>query len=159
MKTSLLCGSVLAAFVLSLSGCHQLPGKPRLGSEEVRPDEVKDFTKLYASNCAACHGSDGRNGPSIALANPVYQEIVDETSLQNAITNGGPGKLMPAFGRSAGGMLTSEQVDVLVQGIRQRWYRPEPLKYQAVPPLQGRSAGRCGAWTTVFSGLLYFLPW
>jgi len=133
MKIRLLCGSALAVFVLSLAGCHQLPGKPRVGSEDIRPDEVKDFAKLYASNCAACHGSDGRNGPSIALANPVYQAIVDEKSLRKAITNGGPGKLMPAFGRTAGGMLTAEQVEVLVQGIRQHWYKPGYLKNQSVP--------------------------
>src|SRR5271154_2708803 len=111
MKTRLICGSVLAVFVFCLAGCHQLPGKPHLGAEEVRPDEVKDFSRLYASNCAACHGADGSNGPSIALANPVYQAIVDENSLRKAITTGGAGKLMPAFGRSAGGMLTAEQVE------------------------------------------------
>src|SRR5271154_3395812 len=109
MKIHLAWGYSSLLFVLLLSGCDRLPGKP--GAQEVRPDEVKDFSRLYASNCAACHGADGSNGPSIALANPVYQAIVDENSLRKAITTGGAGKLMPAFGRSAGGMLTAEQVE------------------------------------------------
>jgi cytochrome c oxidase cbb3-type subunit 3/ubiquinol-cytochrome c reductase cytochrome c subunit len=71
----------------------------------------------------------------------VYQAIVDENSLRKAITNGGPGKLMPAFGRSAGGMLTAEQVEVLVQGIRQHWYKPGYLENQAVPPYKADMKG------------------
>ncbi|QHN02584.1 c-type cytochrome [Granulicella sp. WH15] len=131
---------VLAALVLPLAGCH-LPGKPRLDAEDVRPDEVKDFTKLYASNCSACHGSDGSNGPSIALANPVYQAIVSEDDLRKSIANGGPGKLMPAFAQSAGGMLTDAQVEVLVKGIHQRWYKPGYLEKQIPPPYKADVQG------------------
>jgi cytochrome c oxidase cbb3-type subunit 3 len=131
MRTRLAWGYSSLLFVLLLSGCDQLPGKP--GAEEIRPDEVKDFSRLYASNCAACHGEDGRNGPSIALANPEYQAIVDDDSLRKAIRDGGPGKLMPGFGTSAGGMLTDDQIEVLVKGIRQRWYKEGILQGQNVP--------------------------
>jgi cytochrome c oxidase cbb3-type subunit 3/ubiquinol-cytochrome c reductase cytochrome c subunit len=124
-----------------LAGCHQLPGKPRRGSEEVRPDQIKDFAKLYASNCAACHGVDGQGGPAVALANPVYEAIVDEGAMRKAIASGGPGKLMPAFGQSDGGMLTAEQVDVLVKGIRQHWYKAEFLNGQNVPPYRTDKQG------------------
>ncbi len=143
MKACLYRVMVLASLVLPLAGCR-LPGKPRLDAEDVRPDEVKDFTKLYASNCAACHGADGSNGPSVALANPVYQAIVSEDDLRKAIAKGGPGKLMPAFGRSAGGMLTEAQVEVLVKGIRQRWYKPGYLGTQAAPPYKADVQGDGG---------------
>ena len=139
MKTRLTWGYSSLLFVLLLSGCDRLPGKP--GAEEIRPDEVKDFSKLYASNCAACHGEDGRNGPSIALANPEYQAIVDDDSMRKAIRDGGPGRLMPGFGTSAGGMLTDEQIEVLVKGIRQRWYKAGLLQGKKVPPYKATLQG------------------
>jgi cytochrome c oxidase cbb3-type subunit 3 len=145
MNTRLLWGGTFALFAMLLTGCHQLPGRPRLGSEEVRPDEVEDFSKLYASNCAACHGADGQGGPAIALANPEYEANIDENTMRNAIASGGPGKLMPAFGQSDGGMLAGEQVDVLVKGIRQRWYRAGLLDGQDAPPYKADKQGNVTA--------------
>jgi cytochrome c oxidase cbb3-type subunit 3/ubiquinol-cytochrome c reductase cytochrome c subunit len=141
MKTRLLWGIGFALSAILLTGCHQLPGKPHLGSEETRPDQIKDFAKLYASNCAACHGADGHSGPAVALANPVYEGIVDEGAMRKAIASGGPGRLMPAFGQSDGGMLTGEQVDVLVKGIRQRWYKAKLVDGQDVPPYRADKQG------------------
>lgn len=131
MRTRLAWGYSSLFFVLLLSGCDRLPRKP--GAEEIRPEAVKDFFRLYASNCAACHGEDGRNGPSITLANPEYQAIVDDDSLRKAIRDGGPGRLMPGFGAGAGGMLTDGQIEVLVKGIRQRWHKAGILQGQNVP--------------------------
>ena len=47
--------------------------------------------------------------------------------LRRAATNGIPGTSMPAFAQSAGGMLTDKQIDVIVNGIRERWSQPECL--------------------------------
>ena len=68
-----------------------------------------------AQNCSACHGAQGMNGPSYPLANPAYQALVDEQVLHQIVANGEPGTLMPAFAISAGGSLTDQQVDALVQ--------------------------------------------
>jgi cytochrome c oxidase cbb3-type subunit 3/ubiquinol-cytochrome c reductase cytochrome c subunit len=100
----------------------------------VRPEEVLDFTALYKQNCAACHGENGRNGAAISLSNPVYIALAGETHLQEVIANGVPGKLMPPFSRSAGGMLTDSQVTVLAQGIARQWGNPSVLAGQAPPP-------------------------
>jgi cytochrome c oxidase cbb3-type subunit 3 len=100
----------------------------------VRPDAIKDFSILYAHNCSACHGRDGQNGPAIALANSTYQAIVDDDTLRSVIASGEAGTLMPAFAQSAGGLLTAEQVDVLVKGIRSSWYKAYALKGLDVPP-------------------------
>lgn len=122
MKGRLYTAVITALLVSGLAGCRQLPGKPSEHSEELlRPEEVKDFSKLYASNCAACHGETGRGGPAIALANPEFQALVDNTTLHNTIRDGVAGHLMPAFGSKSGGMLTDEQIDVLVSGMRERW--------------------------------------
>jgi cytochrome c oxidase cbb3-type subunit III len=87
----------------------------------VRPEDVVDFWTLYSQNCSACHGENGQNGPALDLANQVYQAIVDDASLKKWITNGMPGTEMPAFGESAGGFLTENQVDALVAGMRANW--------------------------------------
>ncbi len=98
-----------------------------------RPDSVVDFATLYRQNCSACHGADGMNGPSYPLANPTYQALVDEQVLHQAVANGLPGTLMPAFAISAGGSLTDQQVDALVHGMRAAWYKPGTLEGANLP--------------------------
>jgi mono/diheme cytochrome c family protein len=108
---------------LAAVGCGQLPGHPKPGPEVPRPDAVLDFPTLYAQNCSACHGTQGMNGPSYSLANPIYQGLVDEQVLHQIVGNGEPGTLMPAFAISAGGSLTDQQVDALVNGMRASWFK------------------------------------
>jgi cytochrome c oxidase cbb3-type subunit III len=130
MRTSLM---LVSCFVVL--GCEQLPGRPKPGPEVPRPDSVTDFATLYRENCSACHGAEGMNGPSYPLANPEYQELVDEQVLHQVVANGKPGTLMPAFAISAGGSLTDQQVDALVQGMRAAWYKAgtlNPPPYHAV---------------------------
>lgn len=87
----------------------------------MRPENVVSFDRLYKQNCSACHGENGTGGPALDLANANYQAIVADASLKRWITSGMPGTQMPAFGESAGGFLTPQQVDVLVSGMRSRW--------------------------------------
>src|SRR5581483_1756725 len=46
--------------LLCMAGCQPW-GKP--GAEEPAPDQITDFKTLYSTNCAGCHGTNGRNGP------------------------------------------------------------------------------------------------
>jgi cytochrome c oxidase cbb3-type subunit III len=115
-------------------GCDQLPGRPKPGPEVPRPDAVLDFPTLYRENCAACHGDQGRNGPSYPLANAEYQALVDEQTLHKIVANGERGTLMPAFANSAGGSLTDDQVNVLVSGMRSAWYKAGALDGENRPP-------------------------
>ena len=115
-------------------GCDQLPGRPKPGPEVPRPDMVVDFPTLYAQNCSACHGAQGMNGPSYPLANPTYQALVDEQVLHQIVANGEPGTLMPAFAISAGGTLTDQQVDALVNGMRASWFKAGTLEGANPPP-------------------------
>jgi mono/diheme cytochrome c family protein len=105
------------------------------------PTDVVDFGALYADNCAACHGANGRAGAAIALANPVYLAIVDERSLRTTIADGVRGTSMPAFAQRAGGMLTDKQIDALVSGIRASWSRPEALAGANPPSYAATSTG------------------
>jgi mono/diheme cytochrome c family protein len=133
----------LAAFSVPLvAGCGLRPGYPP--NPMLRPTAVTDFAPLYNQNCAACHGQNGQNGPSIDLANPEYQAFVDDASLRKWISGGMPGTEMPAFAQSAGGMLTSAQVDALVAGMRRNWRRPNAFDGAAPPSYAQAEAGDPG---------------
>jgi len=123
--------SALAALVLS--GCGAPHGQPTKDSEVLAPNEVLEFGTLYAENCAGCHGTEGRGGAAIALANPVYLAIADDTSIRKVIANGVRGTAMPAFARSDGGMLTDAQVDLITKEIRSRWSKPGILDHANAP--------------------------
>jgi mono/diheme cytochrome c family protein len=131
--------TILAA--LLLVGCGTPPGQPRAGSIEHPPTDVVEFDALYADNCAACHGPNGRGGAAIALANQAYLAIVDERSMRVIVADGVRGTSMPAFAERAGGMLTEKQVAVLVDGIRSRWSRPDALAGANPPSYRATSAG------------------
>ena len=131
----------LALAALLLGGCDLSHGRPGKDSETLAPDEILDFTILYAENCAGCHGTDGRGGAAIALANPVYLAIADDAAMRKVIAQGVRGTSMPAFARSSGGMLTDKQIDVITTQIRARWGRPGILEGVTVPSYTARSAG------------------
>ena len=130
-----------ASFAALLSGCGTPHGQPRPGSEAVAPDAVLDFHALYSSNCAGCHGEEGRGGASIAVGDPVYLALADDAAIRKVIVKGVPGTAMPAFAQSAGGMLTDAQIDVLVRNMRSRWSRPGILDGANPPSYAAKSAG------------------
>ena len=133
---------VVMAFAASLvSGCAAPHGQPSKGSEVLAPSEVLDFGALYAENCAACHGSEGRGGAALALANPVYLAIADDTAIRKVIANGVRGTAMPAFAVSAGGMLTDAQIEAISKGIRSRWSQQGILDAATAPSYAPKSTG------------------
>ncbi len=140
-----------AVFTLALlSSCGAWHGQPRSGDETLAPNEVLDFRVLYAENCSACHGQDGRGGAAISLADPVYQAIADATVMRRVIEKGVHGTAMPAFAESAGGMLTDRQIDVLVREGHSRWSRPGILDGANPPTYAAKSAGDAERGKTVY---------
>jgi mono/diheme cytochrome c family protein len=121
-----------------------------MNSEPVAPSEVSDFATLYSQNCAGCHGAQGRGGASIALANPVYLGIVDETKMRNVVANGVRGTSMPPFAQGAGGMLTEQQIEVITRGIFSSWGRKEVLDGANPPSYAAKAAGNVGHGQLVF---------
>jgi cytochrome c oxidase cbb3-type subunit 3 len=137
---SLLLFVALALFAV-LCGCANAPGKQLSAGTPTVPNEVSDFNILYGENCAGCHGAEGRGGAAIALGDPVYLAIADDTVLRRAATNGIPGTSMPAFAQSAGGMLTEKQIDLIAAGIRERWSKPDVLSGTNPPPYSSTTPG------------------
>jgi cytochrome c oxidase cbb3-type subunit 3 len=133
--------SASALVAMLLAGCGVPPGQPRADSIARAPNDVVEFELLYAENCAGCHGANGRGGPAIALADPVYLAIIDERSLRATIADGVRGTSMAAFAQRAGGMLTEKQIDALVDGIRSRWSRAGALAGANPPSYAATSAG------------------
>jgi len=124
-----------------LSACGTPHGQPPEGSEPVAPDQILQFATLYAQNCAGCHGANGKGGPAIALADPVYLALADDAAIRIAIAQGVSGTSMPAFAQSAGGMLTDKQIDVIGGEIRARWSRPGVLIGTDPPSYAAKSTG------------------
>jgi len=61
-----------------------------------------DGARLYAQNCAACHGADGRGGVGVPLALASFLRSVDDAYLDTTIRLGRPGRVMPAFAQLDG---------------------------------------------------------
>src|SRR5882757_7862255 len=97
---------VALATFLACAACSSPPGVHRAEPAVVPPSEVVDFNLLYGQNCAGCHGVDGTGGAAMALTNPAYLAIADDSVIRRTASNGVNGTPMPAFAQSAGGMLT-----------------------------------------------------
>ena len=127
--------SFAIAFALFLlSGCNvRLPGRPTEAERWRAPSEISDFSQLYKQNCAGCHGADGQRGAARSLNDSLYLGFVTDAAMKQVISEGRPGTNMPAFSQRAGGSLTDQQVDLLVNGMRTAWARPDDFKDQKLP--------------------------
>jgi cytochrome c oxidase cbb3-type subunit 3 len=148
-------GRRIIAFTLAIFmavvcvACSNSPGRPAQSSAVVPPDEIVDFSLLYGQNCAGCHGVDGKGGAAIALANPVFLAIADDSVIRRIASNGVPSTPMSAFAQSAGGMLTEKQINALVSGIRS-WAKPDALGGQTPPSYTAPSPGDPQRGATVY---------
>ncbi len=137
------CCAVLAlsiASVVALTGCSA-SGKPGPGPEVPRPDSILDPVVLFSQNCAGCHGAEGRKGPAMDLSDPLYLAIVDDDTLRSTISKGRPGTAMSAFAQKEGGMLTDQQINAIIHGIREHWSKPNVLAGVAAPPYAAKTPG------------------
>src|SRR3984885_8610216 len=69
---------------------------------------------VFAANCSACHGSDGRGGeraPNIATRREVVSRA--DADLIRAVQNGVPGTAMPGFG-----YMGAEKINAVVHYLR-----------------------------------------
>lgn len=139
----------LSAF--ALSGCSGVPRGASTIEVPIVPGDISDFKILYAQNCSGCHGPEGKGGAAIALADPVYLAVADDVVIRRAAANGIPGTAMPAFAQSAGGMLTSKQIDLIVGGIRARWSKPDALQGASAPPYSSPEPGNASRGSEVYA--------
>ena len=124
--------SALAA--TACGGRDAAPGRPLANTQVLRPDAIHDFTVLYAKNCSGCHGLDGKGGAAIGIGDPVYLAVAGNAAIIHVISDGRKGTSMPPFAQHSGGMLTDDQIQAIVRGIRARWAKPGALRGAIAPP-------------------------
>ncbi len=139
MRMSPLAAMTCALALCLLSGCQKMPGYP--GPAPKAPQDQMNFSKLYKTNCAACHGDNGRNGTAIALNNPEYMALVDNATLKKWISQGDPKALMPAFAKSNGGTLTDKQIGAMIAAMRKNWSKPNAFGGTTPPPYVQPASG------------------
>lgn len=131
----------LACCAALLVGCD-LPGKPDPADRPRTPGQVLAFDALFATNCAGCHGADGKLGPAPPLNDPLFLSIVSPEQLTKVIHDGRLGTPMPAFARRNGGALTDEQVEILAAGLPKHWKSEtkfaEPLPEYQLASVDGK---------------------
>jgi cytochrome c oxidase cbb3-type subunit 3 len=135
---------LLTAWILTTTACSTRDsalGRPSANSQPVPPSKIMDFNFLYARNCAGCHGPDGKGGAAIGLGDPVYLAIADDATIRRVAADGVPGTTMPAFAQHSGGMLTDDQINVIIAGIRARWAKPDALRGADPPPYRALGPG------------------
>lgn len=151
MKSFPMGAAILGTFLgLASAGCNHLPGKPGFRPETLRPDQTQDFAVLYKTNCSACHGEQGKNGPALPLNNPDYLAWAGHDAMVRIVSNGVPHRLMPAFGPAAGGMLTDRQVGDIVNGMISKWGKPGALNGANAPAYAATAAGDASLGKTAF---------
>jgi cytochrome c oxidase cbb3-type subunit 3 len=133
---------VASLFSVTACGVRDIASRhPPVDSTIIPPTRIADFTFLYARNCAGCHGPDGKGGAAIGLGNPVYLAIAKDATLHRIPADGVPGTAMPAFAQHSGGMLTDDQINIIVRGMRTRWARPDALGDVEPPTYSAHIAG------------------
>jgi len=147
-------GPARVALLLGLwlaGGCDRLPGKPAPGAEVPRPDSILDPVVLFSANCAGCHGAEGTHGPALPLADPLYLAIANDNALSATIAMGRPGTAMSPFSQKMGGMLTDEQIESIVHGIRERWGNTGRMTGVTTPPYEATAQGNAQQGEVVYS--------
>jgi len=95
-----------------------------------------DGAKLFARNCASCHGEKGNGGIGVPLALPSFQAGISDDYLRKTIQIGRPGRVMPAFSS-----LSSDEVEAIVHHVRS-WNKGPAASYSSQPVMGDPSHGK-----------------
>jgi mono/diheme cytochrome c family protein len=93
------------------------------------PQQLEDGARLFAENCAMCHGLDGEGRVGATLAKD-WPSIRPDLLVRATIENGIAGSPMPAWSQQNGGPLTEGEIDALVAYILS-WQTGGP---RVIPP-------------------------
>lgn len=74
---------------------------------------IESGARLYAENCALCHGENGQGRVGATLAKD-WPSIRPDLRVRETITNGVPGSPMPAWSTDKGGPFSNNEIESLV---------------------------------------------
>jgi mono/diheme cytochrome c family protein len=80
------------------------------------PGQTALGERLFAENCAVCHGSDGQGRVGVPLSKD-WPSLRPDLLVKTTIEDGIPGSPMPAWSQAKGGPLTQEEIDAIVAYI------------------------------------------
>ncbi len=114
-------GTLLFGMAGWMAGCgeHGAPLGVPMYRAVARPGTPTPL-QLFNTNCAGCHGTDGKGSGARGLADARWWASVSDEQVLAATANG-CGVLMPAFAVSAGGMVPDEQLADAVPAWRSMW--------------------------------------
>ena len=141
------------------AGCSTAPrrGPQRFGA--LPPREVTDFDALYATTARPAMAPRERTERRSRSAIRCILAIADDASCAASRQRRARTPPMPAFAQSAGGMLTDEQIDAIVAGIRSRWAKPGHLDGDDPPPYAAQAPGDPHARRSGVRDVLLVVPW
>jgi glucose/arabinose dehydrogenase len=80
------------------------------------PSQGREVTKLYAANCASCHGADLSGGSASSLVDSIWRYGGDDASIARSIRDGHPDAGMPPMRQA----LNGAEIRALVIYIHER---------------------------------------
>lgn len=94
--------------------------------------QVARGEKIYADNCATCHGQQGQGDLGPALNDRKLLNGTDDGVLFSLVGSGVPGTAMPSWAQAHGGPFTDEQIHDVVAFVR-HWQATAPDISQVSP--------------------------
>jgi mono/diheme cytochrome c family protein len=99
-------------------------------------DQLEQGARLFAANCAVCHGADGQGRVGATLAKD-WSAIRPDLRVRETISNGIQGSVMPAWSQANGGPLSEADIDALTAFILS-WETGSPQNFLPLPTLGAR---------------------
>lgn len=100
------------SLALTIAGALLILGWRRVNAQTPSPEQLKEGARLYAENCAVCHGENGEGRVGATLAKD-WPAIRPDQTIKSVIVNGIPGSPMPAWGQAKGGPLSDDEIQAL----------------------------------------------
>ncbi|MCI0519437.1 MAG: c-type cytochrome [Chloroflexi bacterium] len=106
-------------------------GSRAAAAQSAGDGQVEEGARLFAENCAVCHGADGQGRVGATLAKD-WPSIRPDLRVQATIAEGIAGSPMPAWSEANGGPLDEAQIEALTAYILS-WESGKPIYIAPAP--------------------------